>query len=465
MRRKRVMGTICVLALISVMMGGCSGKKADNVPPAAENGSISKEETKETVSQEATKEAAQEVETKKDVTLRFSWWGGDTRHEATIQAIETYMEQNPGITIEYEYMGFDSYYEKLLTQLSSNTQPDICSVDYKWIGDLVAQDKPFVNINEISDQIDLSKFDQNFIRDFCGQGDYLIGVPCGINGRGVLYNTEFFEKYGLATSDDWTWEDLLEAGEKVNEQDSDAHLLFLTNDVLVYITRDIVKQKYGKNLINDNYELICTPEDMTEAMNMVLKLVETGTMPPFEESVLYETVFADQIPGWLEGKWGMSVLSASNLPSIIAASPFEIGTMRWVVEDGAKDSAITVAPTMMLAIPENCENKEEAAAFINWFVNDPEAIAITGDTRGIPANSEARDMLEKKGAISPQVSTMLAQALEAKTSPENGPTLNAEVAAVISDYSHQVGYRQITPEQAGPAMYQDIEHVLEQMRQ
>ena len=42
-------------------------------------------------------------------------------------------------------------------------------------------------------------------------------------------------------------------------------------------------------------------------------------------------------------------------------------------------------------------------------------------------------MLEKKGAISPQVSTMLAQALEAKTSPENGPTLNAEVAAVISD--------------------------------
>ncbi len=73
MRRKRVMGTICVLALISVMMGGCSGKKADNVPPAAENGSISKEETKETVSQEATKEAAQEAEAKKDVTLRFSW--------------------------------------------------------------------------------------------------------------------------------------------------------------------------------------------------------------------------------------------------------------------------------------------------------------------------------------------------------------------------------------------------------
>ena len=182
MRKKRVISTICALVLISAVMGGCSGKKTETVQSAAETDLVSKEETKE----KTTQETAKETGTKKDVTLRFSWWGGDTRHEATIQAIETYMAQNPGITIEYEYMGFDSYYEKLLTQLSSNTQPDICSVDYKWIGDLIAQNKPFVNINEISDQIDLSKFDQNFIHDFCGQDDYLIGVPCGINGRGVL---------------------------------------------------------------------------------------------------------------------------------------------------------------------------------------------------------------------------------------------------------------------------------------
>ena len=237
MRKRQVMSTICTLVLLSVMMGGCSGKQPVNVQSAPENGAVSEEETKEKPIQETSKE----TEAKKNVTLRFSWWGGDTRHEATIQAIETYMAQNPGVTIEYEYMGFDSYYEKLLTQLSSNTQPDICSVDYKWIGDLIAQDKPFVNINEIADQIDLSKFDQNFIRDFCGQDVYLIGVPCGINGRGALYNTEFFDKYGLTASDDWTWEDLLEAGKKVNEQDRDAHLLFLTNDVLVYITRDIIK--------------------------------------------------------------------------------------------------------------------------------------------------------------------------------------------------------------------------------
>ncbi len=187
-------------------------------------------------------------------------------------------------------------------------------------------------------------------------------------------------------------------------------------------------------------------------------------MPPFEESVLYETVFADQIPNWLEGSWGMSVLSASNLPSIVSASPFEIDTMRWVVAEGAKDSSITIAPTMMLAIPKACAHPEEAAAFINWFMNDPEAIQITGDTRGIPANSKAREQLEKDGLISPQVSSMLEQALADGGSPENGPTLNAECAAVISDYSHKVGYGEMEPEEAGRKLYDDLVYTLEKLK-
>lgn len=461
MMKKRMIGVVCILAMLVAMLAGCQSKAPSEESGQPDSPSVNASaDAGEQSSAEATDVQAE----KEPVTLRFSWWGSDTRHEATIAAINRYMELNPHVTIEYEYMGFDSYYQKLLTQLSGGTQPEIVSVDYKWIGDLIAQGKPFININDIPDQIDLSEFDTDFINEYCGQDDYLIGVPCGVNGRGSLYNTEFFKKYGLTASNDWDWEDLLAAGESVNRQDPDAHLMFLTNDVLVYITRDLIKQKYGENMINDNYELICTPEDLVECMDMVKRLVDTGTMPPFEESVLYEAVFADQIPNWLEGSWGMTVLSASNLPAIVAASPFEIDTMRWVVMDDAKDSAITIAPTMMLAIPTACAYPEEAAAFINWFVNDEEAIKITGDTRGIPANSHAREILEQEGLISSQVSSMLEQALTDGGSPENGPTLNAECAAVISDYSHKVGYGEMTPEEAGKQLYDDLTYTLEQLK-
>lgn len=395
------------------------------------------------------------------ITLRWSWWGGETRHKATIAAIERYMELNPNVVIEYEYMGFDSYYQKLLTQLAGGTQPEICSIDYKWIGDLVAQDKPFLNIYDL-EEMDLSSMDVNFLANYCGVDGYLIGVPCGVNGRGAIYNTEFFEKYGIEPSDTWTWDDLLAAGEKVQAQDKDAHLLFLTNDVLMYVTRDIIKQKYGVNMITDDYQLVCTEEDLVECMDMIKKLMETGTMPPYEEYAAYETVFADQIPAWLEGRYGMTVLTASNLPSIIAASPFEIKTMAWV-SGNAENSATTIAPTMMLGIPKNCKYPEEAAKFISWFMNSPEAQAITGDTRGIPATTTGQAVCEEKGLISPQVSSMLSQALAQGGTPENGITLNAELGAIISDYSHKVAYGVLTPEAAGKQLYDDLNYALVQL--
>ena len=211
MKMKRTVSLFCAFLLAAGLMAGCQPVKKD----------ASGESTTAAVTSAATEaqetSAAGTAGQKEPVTLRFSWWGGDTRHEATIKAIELYMEKNPHVTIEYEYMGFDSYYQKLLTQLSGGTQPEIVSVDYKWIGDLIAQGKPFLNMNELPDQIDLSSFDTDFINEYCGQDGYLIGVPCGINGRGALYNTEFFEKYGLTTADDWNWDDLLAAGSKVNE--------------------------------------------------------------------------------------------------------------------------------------------------------------------------------------------------------------------------------------------------------
>ena len=59
------------------------------------------------------------------VTLRFSWWGSDSRHGALLDVIDAYQAKNPNVKIEAEYQGYDGYYEKIMTTLSSNTAPDI----------------------------------------------------------------------------------------------------------------------------------------------------------------------------------------------------------------------------------------------------------------------------------------------------------------------------------------------------
>ena len=59
------------------------------------------------------------------VTLRMAWWGSQTRHDRTIAVIELYESLNPYVTIEYEPMDFDGYFNKLATLVASNDVWDI----------------------------------------------------------------------------------------------------------------------------------------------------------------------------------------------------------------------------------------------------------------------------------------------------------------------------------------------------
>lgn len=52
----------------------------------------------------------QKTETKKDngkgyedCTLKMDWWGGDSRHEATQNAVKGFMQKYPGINVEVNF--------------------------------------------------------------------------------------------------------------------------------------------------------------------------------------------------------------------------------------------------------------------------------------------------------------------------------------------------------------------------
>ena len=79
------------------------------------------------------------------VTLRFSWWGGDSRAAATLEAIELYESLNPNVKIEAEYSAFSGYYQKLITQLASGNAPDLYQVDQGWVAELHARGNAFAD--------------------------------------------------------------------------------------------------------------------------------------------------------------------------------------------------------------------------------------------------------------------------------------------------------------------------------
>lgn len=85
-------------------------------------------------------------------------------------------------------MGFNGYQQKILTQLSGRTAPDIIQIDQPWVGDLMSQGDLFIDMYKIKD-LQLSGFDKNFLKNQCEWDGQLIGLPTGLNGLTYFANT------------------------------------------------------------------------------------------------------------------------------------------------------------------------------------------------------------------------------------------------------------------------------------
>lgn len=402
--------------------------------------------------------------TDKPIVLRFSWWGADTRHQATLKAMDLYHQRNPNITIEGEYGAFSDAYQKLLTQLAGKTAPDIITIDYKWVSDLRNQGAPFVNMLDLTDIIDQSGFDKTFAKIYGGDDKYLIGLPVGLNGMGYLYNVRFLEKFGIEANDNWTWDTVIEMGKKVQSIDSSKYLMYNNAEHWVYLIKTMLKQITGNPLVLENYELGFTRADIIEVFSYIDLMVKTKTVPPFNEGVLYETVYADQNPNWLNERFGIFPTSSSLIPGIAKASNFEVGSMRYPIKKNAKDPGILVTPSMFLTVYKEGQNQKEAAKFINFFLNDEDAIRILADTRGIPTNEKAKAILVADNVIPQVVSDMVAQALTGVGVAETGPSLNPEVVALTKDFVQEIGYGKMTPTQAADGYIRELTALLKTIR-
>ncbi|MBZ4644646.1 MAG: extracellular solute-binding protein family 1 [Clostridia bacterium] len=416
---KKIIAFMLAVAMSMVLLAGCgnnaSQKTSDDSPKA------------------------------KDVTLRFMWWGGDARHKATLDAINLYTQKNPNIKINAEYGGIDGYLQKLVTQLSGRTAPDLIQIDVTWIPELTAQGDFFVDLSR-QKSIDTKSFDENFLKQYSYVNNKLIGLPTGVNATALLFNKDFFAKYGIDEKTVWNWDNLVEAAKSVHEKDKNAYLLNFDATTSYYMLKMHVIQNTGNYWINDDYTLGFDKQTLTNAFAYLDNMFKVGGIQPFEESAPFQGK-VDQNPKWLNGEagilWNWTSTYAANKANVknlsIAMAP---------VAPNAKDTGIVVRPSQLIAINEDSKNIEEAAKFMNWFFNDPEAAEILGDVRGVPATETARKVLVERNKLDPVLNEATAAANKIMGKPENGISQNQELEKITTDVIQQLAYKKLTPEKA-----------------
>ncbi len=333
-------------------------------------------------------------------SLRFSWWGGDDRHEATLKAIDLWNKKYPDITITPEYGGWDGWSEKVTSQVSSGTEPDIMQINYDWLIALSPDGNGFYDLGELSSQLDLSQFDDEVL-SFGRVSGKLNAVTVSVSGRSLFYNSQVFSRMGADYPE--TWNDLIALGNRFSSEELyPLDLDIQSGGTAWYLAVVYVQQQTGRQFITLDGRLGFTVEDIKTALSFYKQLEESHVIRTVRtrtdedgNAALYQSpeFIGGRVAGVLE--WGSAV---GKYESVLPEGVLEAGPLL-TAEKGCSDGWM-IKPSLLYAVSKNTKHPDEAAAFINFLLNDEECADILGTTRGIPASHTAEAALQKSGALS-----------------------------------------------------------------
>lgn len=165
-------------------------------------------------------------EKQKLIFSSYTWSG----YEAAMKSvIEAWNQEHTDVEVEGQYIPED-YWTKLQTQVAGGTPPDIGIADY---GRMITYAKSGVLL-ALDDYLAVDNFSldkmlpaavaqyrwQEGDFDSGGAGGKMYGLPSDAQCQIFAYNKTMFENAGVALpTDDWTWDDMVAAGQAITKPD------------------------------------------------------------------------------------------------------------------------------------------------------------------------------------------------------------------------------------------------------
>lgn len=424
-----------------------------------------KSENNPTEKQEQRSEV-QETESTADnapVTIKITWWGGQSRHETTQKVLDLYTELHPNVKFEAIPSGWDGYFDKLATNAASGSMPDIVQMDYLYIStytqnNSLADLKPYID----DGTIDVSNIEPVLYNSGMIDGK-LTGMIATSGMLAVPYNPSVMEEAGLSNPEaDWTWDDMITMCKTVKEKTGKlgfASLLADDTNNFNYFVRQNQAQLFSDDKRSIGYE---DDKIYVDFVNIMSDMVQSGAMPNPDEYAAI-TAKGDEASPLVTGEGAMT-FSWSNYATRVENynDTIELITPPYGSE---RTEGLWIKPGQFFSIAQTSKVKKEAAEFINWFLNSEEANLILGVERGIPVSSTIRETLMEKGGLTETQIKMFDYtdfALEhcgpiQAPDPAGISEVNEEFKATV----YSVLYGQVTAEEAAATFRKKANEILE----
>ena len=382
-----------------------------------------------------------------EITLRFSWWGGDERNAATLEVIEQFEQLHPNVKIEAEYGGNDGYHDKLATQLASGTAPDIVQVDPEIFPTYVYTGDYFIDYKDY--EMDLSNFEEAYI-SLPINGGYdgkQLGLPSGISGAGILVNKDLADVIGLDFTKKYDWNELIEMGKKVREYDKDLYLLCANKEYIA----NLVVFNYGKQLIgapffdSDTGKMNITEDQLKQVFDYVQLLYDEEVVAPASYQASYSNDNLQSDANWMDGKYVAGFTYVSTIDVMVAANPepnYYLSQLPLLA--GSTESGWASNTPQVFAVTKTSAHQEMAVEFMNYFFNDETAVATLGCTRSVPPTEMARKICTEKGVLSQYTMEGADIAATMGGTPNDKISSSQESKAILFDSVETIGYKAST---------------------
>lgn len=393
--------------------------------------------------------------------LRMSWWGGDSRHLATQEALKICGEKY-GHTINPEFTGWSGHLEKVTTQLAGGTEADIMQINWPWLPLFSINGDGFADLNEFSDIIDLSNWTEDQLAAGSMNGK-LNGLPLSTTGRVFMFNKTSFEKAGLAVPTNWG--ELIASAAVFKEKLGDDYYPFDATTLNALLTVSLIAtQKTGKDLIDPATNTVAwTEEELADAINFYQSLVDQGVIRSWKGAAAAGNVELFENPIWADGhlagsyEWDSTYFKYSDPLN----EGQELQPVPLLKVDGAVTEGVYRKPSMVFSISKNSKDPKAAAQILNCLLNEVEGIDALGDSRGLPASKAAATRLQEGGQINPVLVAANAIIMDG-TGPVVSPfNEHPEVRSYFQDALELFAYGEISAEEAASDIIMNINEVLE----
>jgi len=332
------------------------------------------------------------------VSIRFSWWGDPQRNKVYEGVIAEFEKKFPNIEVKGEPTSWGDYFNKLSTQVAGGNAPDVIGMHANNVGDFASRGAlldldPFIQ----SGEIDMANFPESVQASNRFNGKtYMISQGVALMAEG--YNQTLLDELHVSEPNvNWTWDEFMQKATEIRDAfvkagKGDGHWGTDDQSSQLYPGFQYFLRQNGKDLYTEDGKLGFAKEDLVQWFTMWDGLRKAGVIPDAATSVQYSGASMEQ-GMYVKGLIGITAMPAHQVYLYQNLMPdAKLGLARIPTLAGGQSGELIAGA--YLSISAKSKHPKEAAAFINFFVNNPDAGKIFKEEQGVPGSTAIAEVIK-----------------------------------------------------------------------